>query len=159
MGQNDEPTTSAPRITGIVRTRTTAYEDDLRRRLSAFPRDAQSWYSLGRHLRSLSRFEEAEAALRKAISINPRPPHFWLELEGTLVALGKRDVEPARPKSRDSVADSLDSLRRIERRGLRDGGDVSPCISCKDYTYYGCSRGQVCEAILKWRSEMASGHE
>ncbi len=159
MGQNDEPTTSAPRITGIVRTRTTAYEDDLRRRLSAFPRDAQSWYSLGRHLRTLSRFEEAEAALRKAISINPRPPHFWLELEGTLVDLGKRTEETTTTKSRDSVADSLESLRRIEKRTLRDAREVSPCISCKDYTYYGCSRGQVCDAILKWRSEMTGGQE
>jgi len=128
-------------------TKTTAYEDDLRRRLSAFPRDAQSWYNLGRHLHSIGRLKEAEAALRRAISLNPQPPHFWGEFEGILTALGRA------PKDRtgDSIRDRLASLRRIEKKVDVTTDDVSPCVSCKDYTYYGCSRGKACDLILKWR--------
>jgi tetratricopeptide (TPR) repeat protein len=128
-------------------TKTTAYEDDLRRRLSAFPRDAQSWCNLGRHLHSIGRLKEAEAALRKAISLNPRPPHFWRELEGILTALGR----PPKDRTSDSIRDRLANLRRIEKKVDATTDDVSPCVSCKDYTYYGCSRGKACDLILKWR--------
>jgi cytochrome c-type biogenesis protein CcmH/NrfG len=63
-------------------------EGDLRIRLKAFPKDAQSWFLLGKLLRTSSKLKPAEDALRKAISINPSPPHFWLELANVLDELG-----------------------------------------------------------------------
>ncbi|NHJ12822.1 MAG: tetratricopeptide repeat protein [Candidatus Thorarchaeota archaeon] len=109
-------------------------EQDLRRRLAAFPRDANSWYLLGKHLSSRGRHEEAEMALRKAISLNPKPSHFWSELERVLMDLGAS-------AGTESPSDGFD--------------DVSPCISCPEYTYYGCSRGQQCDVLLRWRTVMA----
>jgi len=67
----------------------TIRESDLRTRLKTFPRDAQSWYSLGALLRSSGRLEEAESTLRRAISLNPRPTHFWEELARALMDLGR----------------------------------------------------------------------
>ncbi|MFX1416557.1 MAG: tetratricopeptide repeat protein, partial [Promethearchaeota archaeon] len=88
MTQKENTTNIGPTMGSAVPTKTTAYEDDLRRRLSAFPRDSQSWYSLGCYLHSIGRLKEAEEALRKAISLNPQPPHFWRELESILTSLG-----------------------------------------------------------------------
>ncbi len=134
-------------MSSAVPTKTTAYEDDLRRRLSAFPRDSQSWYNLGRYLHSIGRLKEAEAALRKAISLNPRPPHFWSELESILTSLGR----PTKARLADSIRDRIADLRMDEERADVTTDDVSPCVSCKEYTYYGCSRGKVCDLLLRWR--------
>ena len=109
-------------------------EQDLRRRVATFPRDANAWFLLGKHLSTRGRHDEAEMAIRKALSINPKPTHFWKELERVLMDQG-------RSAGTDSPSTGFD--------------DVSPCVSCPDYTYYGCSRGHQCNTLLKWRAVMA----
>jgi hypothetical protein len=37
--------------------------------------------------------------------------------------------------------------------------DVSPCVSCEHYTYYGCSKGQSCDALLNWRASLLRASE
>ncbi|MFX1264744.1 MAG: tetratricopeptide repeat protein [Promethearchaeota archaeon] len=147
MTRQERTTNIEPTMGSAVPTRTTAYEDDLRRRLSAFPRDSQSWYNLGRYLHSIGRLEEAEKALRKAISLNPQPPHFWRELESILTSLGR----PTKARPGDSIRDRIANLRMMEKRVEVTNDDMSPCISCKEYTYYGCSRGKACDLLLRWR--------
>ena len=133
----------------------TVREADLRTRLKTFPRDAQSWYSLGSLLRATGRVEEAESSLRRAISLNPGPTHFWEELARALMDLGR--IEDAYQlydggirSASVSLKKDLDSLKQIERKV--DAEETSPCISCPDYSYYGCSKGQTCDAIIRWRS-------
>jgi len=109
-------------------------EQDLRRRLATFPNDANAWYLLGKYLSSQGRHDEAEMAIRKALSLNPKPTQFWSELERVLMDQG-------RSAGAESSSDGID--------------DVSPCVSCEDYTYYGCSRGQQCNKLLKWRAVIA----
>ncbi|MCK4566652.1 MAG: tetratricopeptide repeat protein, partial [Candidatus Thorarchaeota archaeon] len=87
MIQREETLNTTP-ATSIDRP-STVRESDLRTRLKTFPRDAQSWYSLGTLLRSVDRLEEAESSLRRAISLNPGPTHFWDELARVLMNMGR----------------------------------------------------------------------
>jgi len=134
-------------------------ESDLRIRLRAFPRDAQTWYKLGFYLRSIKRLEEAEEALRKAISLNPGPTHFHEELTHTLMELGKLDeayqlCDSRRQPVVNSLSDEIEALRGIERVVVEEVDLISPCIACPEYTYYGCSNGGACESIIQWRARI-----
>jgi tetratricopeptide (TPR) repeat protein len=137
----------------------TVIESDLRLRLRTFPRDAQTWCTLGSYLRSMGRLEEAEEALRKAISLNPGPTHFREELGLILMALGRLDeayryLDHRRAESTDSLSGEVDSLRAIERAVDEEVNVISPCVDCPDYSYYGCSKGGTCESVLQWRSKI-----
>lgn len=133
----------------------TLREADLRTRLRTFPRDAQSWFSLGAYLRSVGRLKEAEEALRKAISLNPGPIHFWEELARILMDMGRFEeaynlYDSGKRTASSSIKTDFEKMRMLEKKV--DGCDeTSPCISCKDYSYYGCSKGGTCESILQWR--------
>ena len=133
----------------------TVRESDLRTRLKTFPRDAQSWYSLGSLLRSTGNLEEAESSLRKAISLNPRPTHFWDELARLLMDTGRIEeayqlYDGGTRHASASVRKELEDLRQLERK--IDAEETAPCINCADYSYYGCSKGNTCDAIIRWRS-------
>lgn len=137
----------------------TVTESDLRIRLRTFPRDAQTWYKLGFYLRSVKRLEEAEEALRKAISLNPGPTHFHEELTRTLIELGKLDeayqlCDSQRQSTVSSLRDEIQEFREIERVVDDETDLVSPCIACPEYTYYGCSSRGVCESIIHWRARI-----
>lgn len=130
-------------------------ESDLRTRLKTFPRDAQSWYSLGSLLRSTGNFDEAEASLRKAISLNPGPIHFWDELARILMDMGRIEeayqlYDGGTRRASASIKKELKDLQQIEHN--MDEEETAPCVSCPDYSYYGCSKGNTCEAIIRWRS-------
>lgn len=130
-------------------------EADLKLRLKTFPRDAFAWYMLGKHLRSRGRHEEAEAALRKAVELNPGPNRFWEELASALMDLGRLDeAYTLADRIRDrtpTTGDDVVKLKNIEK----SIDDVpSPCVSCEHYTYYGCSRGATCEAFNQWRARL-----
>ncbi|MFW9845434.1 MAG: tetratricopeptide repeat protein [Candidatus Thorarchaeota archaeon] len=135
----------------------TAYESDLRTRLAAFPRDAHTWFSLGKHLGTRGRYREAEHALRKAISLNPQPTQYWDELEKVLSHLGRTTII-------DEIDRRMDRLKKIEEVleepvTTPSSVDVSPCVSCEYYTYYGCSKGQSCDSLLLWRSTLTRASE
>lgn len=130
-------------------------EVDLRTRLRTFPRDSQSWFLLGKYLRSVGRLEEAEEALRKAISFNPGPSHFWEELTRTLMDMGRLEeayhlYDSGTRSASSSIKKELDKMMKLEEK-IEDNDETSPCISCKDYSYYGCSKGGTCESIFQWR--------
>ncbi len=134
MTQREELPASADEKMHASGVSTSTMEQDLRLRIATFPRDANAWFLLGKFLSSRGRHDEAEMALRKALSLNPKPTHFWKELERILMDQG-------RSAGMSSSSDGFD--------------DVSPCVSCPDYTYYGCSKGQQCNTLLKWRAVMA----
>jgi tetratricopeptide (TPR) repeat protein len=130
-------------------------EADLRLRLKTFPRDAFAWYMLGKHLRSRGRHEEAEEALRKAVSLNPGPNRFWEELASALMDLGRLDeayqlADKVRAKDEGSRGEA-DKLKKIEK-SLDES--ASPCVNCEHYTYYGCAKGTTCEAFAQWRARL-----
>jgi tetratricopeptide (TPR) repeat protein len=130
-------------------------ESDLRLRLRTFPRDAFAWFMLGKHLRTLERYKEAEAALRKAVSINPGPSRFWEELAEALTDLGRIDEAYALIDSiRSGKSGSDGELQKLEKIEQSIDESSSPCVSCEHYTYYGCSKGQSCEALIQWRSRL-----
>ena len=135
----------------------TVRESDLRMRLKTFPRDAQSWYSLGSLLRSTGNLEEAESSLRRAISLNPRPIHFWDELARVLMDQDRIEeayqlYDDGTKRASASIKKELEDLRQLERKVDSNNDDTSPCISCSEYSYYGCSKGKTCDAIIRWRS-------
>lgn len=136
----------------------TLSEQDLRTRLRTFPKDAQTWYRLGKLLRTGSKLKSAEDALRKAISINPSPPHFWLELARVLDDLGVSSEATNIRQRLVTKAKDLDvsSLRAtIEASKMKDSlVSVSPCISCSHYTYYGCSKKELCSELKEWRASV-----
>ncbi|MHA2163092.1 MAG: hypothetical protein ACXABF_11770, partial [Candidatus Thorarchaeota archaeon] len=127
----------------------------------------KTWYFLGCHLRMDRRYNEAEAALRKAISINHSPSHFWSELVLVLEDIGQHD-EVAKVKSRmkaqsikerslDSVASSLNETRlenelQSPSTETTDKRGISPCIGCSAHTYYGCNQGEPCGKLIAYRS-------
>jgi hypothetical protein len=134
-------------------------ESDLRMRLRTFPRDAQAWFNLGSHLRSAQRFEEAEEALRKAISLNPGPAHFHQELGLILIALGRLDeayhyLDGRRSGASGSLSAEAESLREIDTIKTAEVDVVSPCVECPAYSYYGCSKGASCELVMEWRTKV-----
>ncbi|TFG32982.1 hypothetical protein EU527_09060 [Candidatus Thorarchaeota archaeon] len=141
-------TTSIDRPTSVI-------EDDLRTRLRTFPRDSQSWFLLGAYLRSVGLLKEAEESLRKAISINPGPTHFWEELTRTLMDMGRLEeayqlYDSGKRAASSSIKKELEKMRMLEQK-IEDIDETSPCISCKNYSYYGCSKGGICDSILQWR--------
>ena len=147
--------TTNTRLATINDRPSTVRESDLRTRLKTFPRDAQSWYTLGSLLRSSGNFEEAESSLRRAISLNPGPTHFWDELARTLMDMGRIEeayqlYDGGTKRASSSIKKELEDLRQLERK--IDAEETSPCISCTDYSYYGCSKGKSCDAIIRWRS-------
>ena len=153
MIQREETTNTS--IATINDRPSTVREADLRTRLKTFPRDAQSWYSLGSLLRSTGNFEEAEASLRRAISLNPRPTHFWDELARTLMDMGRIEeayqlYDGGTRRASTSIKSELEDLRKLERK--INAEETAPCVSCTDYSYYGCSKGKTCDAIIRWRS-------
>jgi len=153
MIQREETTKTS---TATIKDRpSTVRESDLRTRLKTFPRDAQSWYSLGSLLRSSGNLEEAEATLRRAISLNPGPTHFWDELARILMDQGRIEeayqlYDSGTRRASASIKKELEDFRRIESKV--DAEETAPCMSCSDYSYYGCSKGNTCEAIIRWRS-------
>jgi cytochrome c-type biogenesis protein CcmH/NrfG len=136
----------------------TLSEGDLRIRLRAFPKDAQSWYLLGKLLRTGSKLRPAEDALRTAISINPSPPHFWLELAKVLDDLGASSEATAIRQRIVAKAKELDvsSLQAALKASKKESSlvAVSPCISCQHYTYYGCSKKGHCLKLKEWRDSV-----
>lgn len=70
----------------------------LAQRLEAQPDDSQGWVMLGRSYVALNRFDEASAALRKALALQPRNPDVLADLADVqAVAQGGRFAgEPAR---------------------------------------------------------------
>jgi fumarylacetoacetate (FAA) hydrolase family protein len=113
------------------------------------------------------RYNEAEAALRKAISINNSPGHFWSELILVLQDIGQHD-EAAKVKARmntqaskesslDSVTSSLNETRlenelQSPSHETTDARGMSPCIGCSAHTYYGCNQGEPCGKLIAYRS-------
>ncbi len=162
MIQREESSDSTPTIAATAKTSSAIYEADLRTRLATFPRDVLAWFALGRYLRSVGRLREAEDALRKAVAINPKPLPFWEELALTLVDLGRIDeaysiCDQNLRQNDDSIQKRVAELRKLERSAdTRYPAETSPCVACSDYTYYGCSRGSECDAIVRWRSAMGN---
>lgn len=136
----------------------TLSEYDLRTRLRTFPKDAQSWYLLGKLLRTGSKLEPAEKALRKAISLNPKPPHFWLELARVLDDLGTSSEATQIRQQLITKAKDLDvsSLQATIEASREENSlvSVSPCISCSYYTYYGCSKKGQCLKLKEWHDSV-----
>jgi tetratricopeptide (TPR) repeat protein len=162
MTLRNESTDSTPAMAVNTKTSSAIYEADLRTRLATFPRDVLAWFALGRYLRSVGRLTEAEDALRKAVSINPGPVPFWEELALTLVDLGRIDeaytiCDQNLRQNDDSIQKRVAELRKLERSAdSLYPSETSPCVACPEYTYYGCSRGTDCDAIVRWRSAMAN---
>ncbi len=165
MIRRNESTDSTPTSATTSKNTSVIYEADLRTRLDTFPRDVLAWFALGRYLRSVGRLKEAEEALRKAVSLNPGPIPFWEELALTLVDLGQLDeaytiCDKNMRKNDDSIRKRLEELRKLERSAdSKYPEETSPCIACPEYTYYGCSKGAECDAIVRWRSAMASANQ
>lgn len=165
MIRRNESSDSTPTSAMTSKKSSAMYESDLRIRLATFPRDVLAWFALGRYLRSVGRLKEAEEALRKAVSLNPGPIPFWEELALTLVELGQLDeaytiCDKNMRKNDDSIRKRLEELRKLERSAdSKYPEGTSPCIACPEYTYYGCSRGAECDAIVRWRSAMAGASQ
>ncbi|TFF91496.1 tetratricopeptide repeat protein [Candidatus Thorarchaeota archaeon] len=133
----------------------TPREADLRLRLKTFPRDAFAWYMLGKHLRSRGRHEEAEAALRKAVALNPGPNRFWEELASALMDLGQLDeAYELADRIRGNKTEAKAEVAKLEKLEKSIDDIPSPCVSCEHYTYYGCSKGVPCEAFNQCRARM-----
>ncbi len=135
----------------------TVYEDDLRRRITTFPRDAQGWFYLGSHLRRQKRYDESERALRKAIEINSAPPHFIIELALLFEETGRTSEAEEALQTLGRYRQRFDIMKEVTKSKGDDNIRVaidkpSPCIECNDYTYYGCSRSEPCAKFIVWRS-------
>lgn len=162
MIRRDESNDSTPTSAKTTKNSSVTYEADLRRRLATFPRDVLGWFALGKYLRSVGRLKEAEESLRKATSLNPGPMPFWEELALTLVDLGRIDeaytiCDKNLRKNEDSINRRLEELRKLERSAdAAYPEETSPCVACPEYTYYGCSRGTECDAIVRWRSVISN---
>ena len=162
MTLRNESSDSTSTLPSTAKTSSAIYEADLRRRIATFPRDVLAWFALGRYLRSVGRLEEAEEALRKAVSINPGPTPFWEELALTLVDLGRIDeaytiCDKNLRQNDDSIQKRVTELRKLERStDSQYPQETSPCVACPEYTYYGCSRGSECDVIVRWRSAMSN---
>ncbi|MFW9849647.1 MAG: tetratricopeptide repeat protein [Candidatus Thorarchaeota archaeon] len=146
-----------------------AMEQNLRTRLSTFPNDAHTWFILGCLLRKKGKLEDAERSLRRAVTLNPEPIMFWAELALVMNMLGHGVVDPEvlkrlgaeHPES--SPSDELrlqldetrsdDSLRKSEAIPRITSHLTSPCVSCPEYTYYGCRQQDPCEDLLRWRTQ------
>lgn len=146
------------------------YEQDLRMKLAAFPNDAHTWYLLAQLHHTQQNLEVAERALRKAISLNPSPIHFWYELSVVLKDMGrieeaatirsqlrKQRGDMSQNKFPDTIESHLSATRKDD--GLKTEKpriSHSPCIDCKDYSYYGCSKSEPCANLIEWQSNLTS---
>jgi cytochrome c-type biogenesis protein CcmH/NrfG len=149
-------TSARRRVESVSPLKMSVYESDLRRRIAAFPRDSYAWFSLGQHLVSRGRHHEAEGAIRKAISLNPQPRQYWEELDKVLSILRGSNII-------DEIDRRIDRLKEIEESieaaDALPRTDISPCVSCEYYTYYGCSKGQSCDMLIHWRTKMVRASE
>ena len=150
-------TSSRRRGESVSPLKMSAYESDLRRRIATFPRDAHTWYSLGKYLSTRGRHSEAEGAIRKAISLNPQPKQYWEELEEVLSLLKKTSIVKEIDRRIDRLKQLEESVDGAKTTSVST--DVSPCVSCEHYTYYGCSKGQSCDALLSWRAQLLRASE
>ncbi|MHA1960485.1 MAG: tetratricopeptide repeat protein, partial [Candidatus Thorarchaeota archaeon] len=132
------------------------YESDLQIRVTAFPSDAQSWFLLGCHLRLESRPAEAERALRKALSLEPERVHYWIEFALVLDDLGHKEEsadilhhfrQSMKSGPSDSVVASLEATRSIDESLNGAPDDTALCVSCSDFTFYGCRRSEPCDRL------------
>ena len=146
-----------------------AMEQNLRTRLSTFPNDSHTWFILGCLLRKKGKLEDAERALRRAVTLNPSPMMFWAELALVMNMLGHGIVDAEvlsrlgaeQPESTPSekllrnldATRGNDSIRKSEAIPRINSHLTSPCVSCPDYTYYGCRRQEACEDLIAWRTQ------
>jgi hypothetical protein len=95
---------------------------------------------------------------------------FWAELALVMNMLGHGVVDPEvlrrlgseQPESRPSgkILDDIkstrtrDDLRKSEAIPRINAHLTSPCVSCPDYTYYGCRRQDACAELVQWRAEL-----
>ncbi|MFW9931733.1 MAG: tetratricopeptide repeat protein [Candidatus Thorarchaeota archaeon] len=167
--QRNEPNRITLGTTPEERTIQAAQEQNLRLRISTFPNDSHSWFLLGCVLRKQKRYKESEQALRRAVTLNPAPTVFWSELACVLQDLGHGRIDPEklrelgaeRPEIQEP--DSLgmkvrrirtdDALRKTEAIPRINAHLTSPCVSCPDYTYYGCRRQEACAELIQWRTQ------
>ena len=165
MLRNENDTTEKTPSRDII---DNAMEQNLRTRLSTFPNDSHSWFVLGCHLRKRGKLVEAERALRRAVTLNPAPLMFWAELAAVLNGLGHGIVDPdvlrglgvERPDivPSDSLLQGLEKsksnndLRKVEAIPRINSHQSAPCVSCPDYTYYGCRRQDACADLIQWRA-------
>ncbi|MBD3407083.1 MAG: hypothetical protein GF411_13275 [Candidatus Lokiarchaeota archaeon] len=55
------------------------------------------------------------------------------------------EFDPGKASSHDVVKIPID----LEAKDL-------PCISCSDYTFYGCCRIKYCDEFIKWKEQNRS---
>jgi cytochrome c-type biogenesis protein CcmH len=68
----------------------------LQQRLNENPNDLEGWIILGRTLKTMQRYDEAETALKNANQLSPDDPMVMVELaEASLFASGQAQVNPA----------------------------------------------------------------
>ncbi len=149
-----------------------AQEHNLRLRVSTFPNDSHSWFLLGCVYRKQGKLMEAERALRKAVTLNPSPLVFWSELANVLEDLGHDKINPKHlqnlgSENPDILHPSEELMEKIRETKSNDGlqrseaipritaDTSSPCVSCPDYTYYGCRRQEACGKLIQWRARGA----
>jgi hypothetical protein len=93
---------------------------------------------------------------------------FWAELALVMNMLGHGIVDPEvlrrlgaeQPESvpsqkivtEISKTRGADSLRKSEAIPRINSHLTSPCVSCPDYTYYGCRRQEACADLMEWRA-------
>ena len=94
---------------------------------------------------------------------------FWAELALVMNMLGHGIVDPEilsrlgaeQPESTPSEkllrnldeTRGNDSVRKSEAIPRINSHLTSPCVSCPDYTYYGCRRQEACADLLAWRTQ------
>ncbi|UCE10228.1 MAG: hypothetical protein JSW61_14850 [Candidatus Thorarchaeota archaeon] len=146
--EDNDSSSSDPRATTSP-----TYENDLRIRVAAFPNDAQSWFLLGCHLRLENRPGEAEQALRTALSLKPERVHYWIEFALVLDDLGHKEEskeilrhfrQSMESGPNDSLMASLEATRAIDASVNGAPDDTAMCVSCSDFTFYGCRRSEPC---------------
>jgi DNA-binding SARP family transcriptional activator len=83
-----------------------AAEPLFRRAIALDPNDPESHHMFGVYLRTLGRFEEAEAEMRRAIELDPLTRHFAYQL-GRVLACAGRPAEAAVQFERQLALDSV----------------------------------------------------
>jgi hypothetical protein len=95
---------------------------------------------------------------------------FWAELALVMDKLGHGVVDPEvlrrlgaeHPESTPSEkmlkdlgkTRVADDLRKSEAIPRINSHLTSPCVSCPDYTYYGCRRHEACADLIAWRTQI-----
>ncbi len=105
----------------------------LKQRMSENPEDPEGWLILGRSLKTMQRYEEAEEALRNANRLVPDNPSIMVELAETILfTSGTPDVNP---EARQLIESAL-ALDPNQQKGLwimgmasAQGGDDTQALS------------------------------